>query len=647
MPLARYDQTGPFRYDYAIAGVPFLSAESEQYPYLRQTAQNRRDQINTTRDVGEQSLDGWWYRSQSSFHMGAGLRFFDSISSDTSHLRFEDSHGVNVWTPGEVSLLRSTTWRWWVSSGFALSFSSDGIGSGVDGYLYANRMADNVLWRSTTGATASFAVSATEQVLDIAEDGINVYVLTSGGIYKVTNITEATRTITKIYSRSITRGKMAYLKDRLMVVADRLVYALGTSPASVKTLGIVDDPDSTKEDAKYELPAGFRGVEFADGPNAIYLCARSEENSYVYAFTISADADVSINAPYTVLEAPRGERFLSMITYIGTYLIVGSNLGVRVGVIAGDSSVVMGALSIKSDGPVRALFAMNDFVWAGGANSGGYYGLYRLNLATPLDEQALTFPWAKDIYSAVAWTGSIEDYVQSITRNGKTDQIVFSVRRAESNNANAGVYEENTTRVANGWLKTGRVRMDTTQPKVFHKATVTMGGSAGGVQTYLWNETGTSDSSINSSPLNAFGSQTVSFSASDGEPRAWAQYRFLIWQNSNSATPPFRFHGYQLQVNPSRVKGRIYQVPLLCMSNERGMNGRNVTRDVLSRVRSIEALEESGKVVLFQDFISGEEREVLIEEVQYISQHIPENYKQRSNDGGVLVLNLRAVDTTT
>ncbi len=38
---------------------------------------SKREQIDQTTEPGEQSFTGWWFRSQSSFHLGAGAKFFE------------------------------------------------------------------------------------------------------------------------------------------------------------------------------------------------------------------------------------------------------------------------------------------------------------------------------------------------------------------------------------------------------------------------------------------------------------------------------------------------------------------------------------------------------------------------------------------
>ena len=97
-------------YDVAVGGMPFIYAISDARPYIRQTAPFRKEQFDNQTEPGEQSLTGWWIRSQMSFHGGDGITFFDpsqSAANTPGHFRFADSQGVNVFEQGEVTLLKS------------------------------------------------------------------------------------------------------------------------------------------------------------------------------------------------------------------------------------------------------------------------------------------------------------------------------------------------------------------------------------------------------------------------------------------------------------------------------------------------------------------------------------------------------------
>jgi hypothetical protein len=97
-------------YDVALGGLPFFYAINDARPYIRQTAPFRKEQFDNQSQPGEQSLTGWWLRSQMSFHSGTGIKFFDPATTDeVGQYRFADSKGVDIWTKGQATLLKSCT----------------------------------------------------------------------------------------------------------------------------------------------------------------------------------------------------------------------------------------------------------------------------------------------------------------------------------------------------------------------------------------------------------------------------------------------------------------------------------------------------------------------------------------------------------
>jgi len=44
------------QYDVAVAGLPFFLGPSKEYPYKRETAQYRKQQIDQQKEPGEQTL---------------------------------------------------------------------------------------------------------------------------------------------------------------------------------------------------------------------------------------------------------------------------------------------------------------------------------------------------------------------------------------------------------------------------------------------------------------------------------------------------------------------------------------------------------------------------------------------------------------
>jgi hypothetical protein len=102
-----YSSTGE-AYDVAIAGLPFFLLNSDDAPYRRVTAQYRKQQIDQSREPGEQTLTGWWLRSQSSFHYGQGIKFFEPIQDESLRFQYTESKGVDVWTKGQATLLKQS-----------------------------------------------------------------------------------------------------------------------------------------------------------------------------------------------------------------------------------------------------------------------------------------------------------------------------------------------------------------------------------------------------------------------------------------------------------------------------------------------------------------------------------------------------------
>ena len=103
---ATYTASG-YAYDVAINGLPFFIAASDDNPYRRVTAQYRKQQIDQSREPGEQTLTGWWLRSQSSFHYGQGIKFYEPIQDESLRFQYTESKGVDVWTKGQATLLKS------------------------------------------------------------------------------------------------------------------------------------------------------------------------------------------------------------------------------------------------------------------------------------------------------------------------------------------------------------------------------------------------------------------------------------------------------------------------------------------------------------------------------------------------------------
>src|SRR5690348_1587643 len=66
------------KFDIEIGGIKFAISPDIQDStgaYIRQSVATQKQQQDTSKESGEQSLEGYWIRSQQSFHRGAGINF--------------------------------------------------------------------------------------------------------------------------------------------------------------------------------------------------------------------------------------------------------------------------------------------------------------------------------------------------------------------------------------------------------------------------------------------------------------------------------------------------------------------------------------------------------------------------------------------
>lgn len=156
---ATYYEPNKNKFDFAIGGMPFIMAITDNSPYRRQTAPFRTERYDTERDPGEHTLagSGYWIRSQSSWHYGDGIQFTEPLEGNDNEVRFRfrDSVGIDPWTPGQISLLKSTSLKQAFRGACRLSTVTDT--SDVD-YLIAQDF-EPIIATTTASSTASGATT--------------------------------------------------------------------------------------------------------------------------------------------------------------------------------------------------------------------------------------------------------------------------------------------------------------------------------------------------------------------------------------------------------------------------------------------------------------------------------------------------------
>ena len=188
-------------YDCAIGGLPFFLAPTDQNPYQRETAPYRKDQFDNAKEPGEQSLTGWWMRSQSSFHCGTGIKFFDPTSGESVGYRFFNSKGVNVWEKGQVTLLKSVSRGHNITGALSTKNSSQQHLRSVRlEYSVTNKALTSNVATLTTSINHNLSVGGTIEIIGVDSTFNGIYTITA----KTSNTISYAKTASNVSSTAVT-----------------------------------------------------------------------------------------------------------------------------------------------------------------------------------------------------------------------------------------------------------------------------------------------------------------------------------------------------------------------------------------------------------------------------------------------------------
>ncbi len=428
-------QNTDMSYDVALGGLPFIYAINDSRPYVRQTAPFRKDQFDNGTEPGEQSLTGWWIRSQMSFHSGSGINFYDPATTDENgHYRFSDSKGINVWTKGQATLLKSCTSTHTITGAIA----SNGVTqqhlrpikwSTNKGVLLLDEYdVDKIAANGTVTHFVDYTSGTDSPVYALCDDGTFAYWITNTAtkktVYKkpLTGSSADTSDVVKMFDEigAITNATMEYVKDRIVLCADNKVYEFSTSATAMPTT-IYSHPTSTHV---------YTSVA-ASGP-AIYIAGYNGIQSTIQKFTLStAGVMPTLTSAVVAAELPAGEIVHKIHYYLG-YMMIGTNRGIRVAAVSDqDGSLNYGPLIVETSQPCFDFATRDHYVWCA-TGVAGEPGVIRIDLSNELE--TLRFAYANDLYmdgvtgyktTACAFVGNDDPTV--------TDRLVFCT-------ANNGTY---------------------------------------------------------------------------------------------------------------------------------------------------------------------------------------------------------------
>ena len=412
-------------YDVALGGQPFIYAISDGRPYIRQTAPFRKEQFDNQTEPGEQSLTGWWIRSQSSFHNGAGITFFDpALVSNEGAYRFADSRNVDVWTQGEVTLLNSVSQAHTVTGAINTNGRKNQKMSSIkwnntEGVLLKDEYdVDKIDTAGTVTHFIDYNANGDYPVYAICDDGTTAYwvtrILDSGvdktQLYSKPLTGTSATTATPMFNSSsivVNNAVMEFVKERIVMCVNNKVFEFATNATSLPT-------------AVYTHPSSSHVyTSIAASGAAIYVAGYNGIQSTILKFTLSAAGLMpTLTQAVVAAEFPVGEVVHKIHYYLG-YMVIGTNKGIRVATVSDvDGSINYGPLIVETDQPVYDFCSRDHYVWAT-SGVGGYPGLIRLDLSQQLEP--LVFAYANDIY----YGDSLGHQTTSVAFANGTDQLLF------------------------------------------------------------------------------------------------------------------------------------------------------------------------------------------------------------------------------
>jgi hypothetical protein len=614
-----YSSTGE-AYDVAFAGLPFFLAASDDTPYRRVTAQYRKQQIDQTREPGEQTLTGWWLRSLSSFHLGAGIKYFEPLQDESLRFQFTESKGVDVWTKGQATLLNTTVRVLSTSNTPIIIGANDGTN---DCLVVTDGTALKKITMSSDTPTASTYTQAGTPVTiyDLTTDGIRYWFINATHVHRG-NI-GGTTSDTEIYNASsTTSARIKYIKQRLIATINNKLYELSATHTGGGAL---------PSDHYTHPQSDWTWTTISEGPQAIYVGGYSRKNSSIYKITLDlANANAlgfpELSVPSVVVDLPEGEIINTFDTYLGTYAVLCTNKGVRVGVLGNEGDVSYGPLLFEAE--CTDVVFRDKFAYVS-TKQNTESGLVRIDLSQPVVPNSLVFAYAWDVYaSGETVTAGTTAFL------GGTDRVGFAV-------PGDGVWLESYgVKVASGYLQTGYIRYNTLEPKIFKLLFPRFISTNGGLSLQSIDSAGTSYNIGTYSQGETVTEGGIPYPATAQE---YLGFKFTFTRSTADTTLGPIFNGYQIKSLPAIPRQRLIQYPVFCYDHETDKFGVEVGYEgsAWDRMQQLEAVENLGDTLVVQDFRTGESFIGLIEEMDFINRTPTD--KRFSGFGGTLLVTIRSV----
>jgi hypothetical protein len=367
---------------------------------------------------------------------------------------------------------------------------------------------------------------------------------------------------------------------------------------------------------------------------AIYVSGYSGIQSNIYKFTLDSTTGAmpTLAQAITAAELPVGETTFKISYYLG-YMSIGTSLGVRIAQVSDqDGSIAYGALLFESTQPVYDFAFRDKYIWAA-TGVEGQAGVTRINLGTEISP--LVFAYAWDLY----------DPADTLARSTTACAFIGNTNRLSFCNAGNGtdgkIYIESaTTLMASGFIRTGFIRYNTLENKIFKL-----------IQPRIDTINGAFD--MDSITADGTVYNIGSFSQGDTVPEVNVNYpvgaqqylgfRFTMYRSALDSTKGPLFTGYQVKALPAIPRQRLIQYPVMCYDHEMDKFNNEVGYEgsAYARMAQLESVENLGDTIRVEDFRTGESYIGLIEEMDFINKTPTD--KRFSGFGGLLLVTIRSV----
>ena len=632
-------------YDIVIDDLPFIVSVNNQNPYRRETAPYKKDQFDNSPEPGEQSLTGWWLRSQTSWHNGSGISFYEP-GTDYEHVshRFADSRGIDVWTVGQATLLSDVFYAYTGTDGInaatGKSDSNECLVSG-DSLGVLKRI---ILNGDSTATTTNYTVAAgstltghstTFPILSVATNGSRYYAACSTCIHTGL-INDVDTDVVFARHGSSTQAMIKYIKGQLFFGDGKTLYLLNSAYAGNGNHSGSNDMSAASSTSKVHINASWNWVDITAGPTYVYAAGNAGNKSEIYAIGFDETTNLpDLPGGFVVTSMPDGESIVAIEYYLG-YLAVATNRGVRICQVGPTGLVTLGPLLIDTVYAVNGFATQDKYIYAATKVASGAYTnacLIRIDLSQSFSDG--TFAYAYDL----EYDSSVDADNSEATEVYLVDNRLVMVVQEDDGTTKGELQVQHTTRKrSTGWLKTGKIRYGTIEPKFFRYINLQCTtGQGDNIQVYTIDKFGTESSIVVVS--EGLSNQDILITAPSTKQEYMA-FKFVFNNATDDQDLPI-LEAYQIKSTPATRRQRLHQYPLSCYDNEMdrfnsifGYDGR-----AMEFIQRIEAIEETGKFVNVTDYRTGEQYQGVIEEVRFTNESSPD--KNSSGFGGLLLVTVR------